>query len=217
MHAEAIAAMNRMIRLDLDTIGAYESAATACSVPAVKVLLDELRHDHERHVIELGEQVRALGGAPETHAGLKGLLLRGFARITSRGDHSALMAVRAAEELCARLSVSAMRAELPVPARVVLERSHEDEKLHRARLDEALSNRLWETVSKAPRPRRPRAGDGGARQPTRAERAASGDGATSKRPRRGTSKTARAAIHTATTAKSPRRGKRHPRVRAPQQ
>lgn len=214
MHAEAIATMNRLIRHDLDAIAANETAAPACEVPEVRRLLAELRHDHERHVIELGEQVQALGGVPAAHGSVTGLAVRTFAKLASRGDRSALMALRAIEELCARLTHPALRAELPAPARAVIERSDADEKRHRARLDAAISGRLWDTAGAVALAAAP-AGAPAAPAPRRAKRATmpaaeAAEGIAAPKARRSTSKAARAAVH-ATAPKSPRRGRR-PRV-----
>ncbi|UQA58287.1 DUF2383 domain-containing protein [Polyangium aurulentum] len=137
--------LNSLIMLDVDAVHAYDQAIEACEILTVKDTLTEFRNDHERHIHDLSEQVRALGGTPEVHRDLKGFVIEGFTALMSRGDHSALLAMRGNEELTNRVYKAALEMEdLSPEARTVIERNYADEQRHVSWINNQLSARVWE-------------------------------------------------------------------------
>lgn len=137
--------LNSLIKLDVDAVHAYDQAIEACEILTVKDTLTEFRNDHERHIHDLSEQVRTLGGTPEVHRDLKGFVIEGFTALMSRGDHSALLAMRGNEELTNRVYKAALEMEDLTPeARTVIERNYADEQRHVSWINSQLSARVWE-------------------------------------------------------------------------
>src|SRR3954469_11923479 len=83
--------LNDLIHLDIDAIRAYEHAIKACEHEVVASRLREFKGDHERHVRDLSDCVRRLGGEPANKPDVKGFFIEGFTAVTSLGTHSALM------------------------------------------------------------------------------------------------------------------------------
>src|SRR5262249_52746952 len=96
-------------------------------------------------VMELEGAVRALGGQPATGRDLKGFFIEGFTAIMSRGDRSALVAMRGNEEITTRRYEAALRAGLADETRALGEKNHDDELRHLAWIKDAIDRRAWET------------------------------------------------------------------------
>jgi uncharacterized protein (TIGR02284 family) len=143
-NAKIIDRLNDLIHLDIDAISAYDSAIRACEHESVAAPLRQFRSDHERHVRDLAEEVRALGGTPSERRDLKGFLIKGFTAIASRGTHSALMVMRGNEELTNRIYQKALKEELPDGVREVVELNYSDERRHLEWIQQALDQRVWE-------------------------------------------------------------------------
>lgn len=62
--AELVAELNDLLQLDQDAVGAYTLAIQALPMDAYREALTRYRADHERHVAELRELIRAHGGTP---------------------------------------------------------------------------------------------------------------------------------------------------------
>jgi uncharacterized protein (TIGR02284 family) len=144
MNEEAITTLNELIYLDVDAVSAYRQAIDACEVAEVKSQLITFKGDHERHVTELEGLVRSLGGEPASGRDLKGFFIEGFTAIMSRGDRSALLAMRANEEITTRKYEAALRANLAGEARALVEKNEKDEARHRAWIKAALERRAWD-------------------------------------------------------------------------
>jgi uncharacterized protein (TIGR02284 family) len=147
MARDVIEVLSDLIQLDRNAVGAYDQAIAACEQAHIKDTLVEFKRDHERHIGDVSEQVRALGGVPVETSDLKGKLLEGFTAITSRGDQSALLAMRGNEELTNREYASALEENLTAEARAIVERNHDDEKRHLAWIKDALSRKIWEKAA----------------------------------------------------------------------
>jgi uncharacterized protein (TIGR02284 family) len=144
MDNKAIEVMNGQIQLDRDAILAYDEAIEACEMPEIKRQLGEFRGDHERHVRDLSEVVKAFGGKPPEKRDLKGYVIQGFTKVMSRGDRSALLAMRGNEELTNRSYEAALKRDLPPEVRSLLERNLTDERRHLAWIKDAISARAWD-------------------------------------------------------------------------
>lgn len=144
MNEEACSKLNDLIHLDIDAIHAYRQAIDACTVAEVRDNLTAFMGDHERHVAELQGAVRALGGVPAEGKDLKGFFIEGFTAIASMGDQSALMAMRANEELTTRRYDAARKAGLTPEALVIVERNYTDEVRHLDWIKAAIDRKIWD-------------------------------------------------------------------------
>lgn len=137
--------LNSLIRLDVDAVHAYDQAIDACTMPELKNRLTEFRGDHDRHIRDLSDQVRALGGQPDVRKDWKGFLIQGFTAIASQGDHSALVAMRGNEELTNRSYQAALQmSDITPEVRSVLEKNYADEQRHLEWIKAQLDARVWE-------------------------------------------------------------------------
>jgi len=137
--------LNDLIKLDVDAVRAYDQALEACTIDEVVARLTDFRADHDRHIRDLSEQVRALGGEPDVRRDWKGFLIEGFTAIAAQGDHSALLAMRGNEELTNRTYRSALdMVDLSPEVRSVLERNYSDEQRHLEWIKGQLDARVWE-------------------------------------------------------------------------
>ena len=146
MNEEAIATLNDLIHLDIDAVQAYRQALDACEVAEVKSQLTAFKADHERHVTELETTVRCLGGEPASGRDLKGFFIEGFTAIMSRGDRSALLAMRANEEITTRKYEAALRTNLAGEVRALVEKNERDEARHLAWIKAAIERRAWDVT-----------------------------------------------------------------------
>lgn len=150
MNDKTIDVINGQIQLDLDAITAYEDAISACDSQEITAELALFRGDHERHVRNLSEMVRLLGGEPTTNTDLKGVFIHGFTKLTSRSDRSALLAMRANEELTNRSYKAALERDLPDDVRALFERNLADEQRHLAWIKDAIAARAWDREQPSP-------------------------------------------------------------------
>ncbi len=155
MNESTIKVINGQIEIDLDAIAAYEEAISACDSQDIKAELALFRGDHERHVRNLSEMVRLLGGEPAAKTDLKGMFIQGFTKLTSRGDRSALMAMRGNEELTNRSYRAALENNVPEEVRALFERNLADEQRHLAWIKDAIAARAWDREQPAPPPAPP--------------------------------------------------------------
>ncbi len=137
--------LNDLIKLDVDAVHAYDQAISACVIDEVKDRLTEFRGDHDRHIRDLSQCVRTLGGTPEVERDWKGFFIEGFTAIASQGDHSALLAMRGNEELTNRKYQNALNlTNLTPEVRSLLERNFSDEQRHLQWIRSQLDARVWE-------------------------------------------------------------------------
>jgi uncharacterized protein (TIGR02284 family) len=148
MARNTIEIMNDLIQLDVDAVHAYEQAIEACDIVTIQEKLRAFQGDHERHIEDLSRLVRARGAEPKVTRDAKGFLIKGFTAIMSRGDHSALMAMRGNEELTNlsyKNALDDVGAEAEV--RTVVERNYADEQRHLAWIKDALDQKLYEKAA----------------------------------------------------------------------
>jgi rubrerythrin len=140
LHEKIVGVLNSLIQLDYDAIQAYDRAIAKISNEAVKRDLESFRRDHERHILDLSECVRGLGGVPEELGrDFKGVLLEGLTALRSvTGTVGALKAMRTNEEITNRLYDQALQTALPGNVRKVLERNRDDERRHLSYIERAL-------------------------------------------------------------------------------
>ncbi|WP_437930100.1 DUF2383 domain-containing protein [Sorangium sp. So ce291] len=145
MNKTAVSKLNDLIQLDADAVLAYQQALDACEVSEIHRKLKSFQDDHQQHINDLAELVRANGEEPRIKRDLKGFLIEGFTAIASQGDRSALLSMLGNEELSNHMYEAALKTDLPDEARAVVERNRRDEARHLAWIKEAIAERLWET------------------------------------------------------------------------
>jgi uncharacterized protein (TIGR02284 family) len=137
--------LNDLIKLDVDAVHAYDQAISGCKMDELKRRLTEFRGDHDRHIRDLSECVRQLGGQPEVQQDWKGFLIEGFTAIVSQGDHSSLVAMQGNEELTNSSYRKALELEdLSPDVRALLERNYSDEQKHLSWIKDQIQARVWE-------------------------------------------------------------------------
>jgi uncharacterized protein (TIGR02284 family) len=140
--------LNELIAMDHDAVGAYEAAIERIDVEFLRMRLREFQHDHERHIRELSQVVRGLGGTPRERPDTKGFILKGFTAVTSMmGNEAALQAMRGNEVLTNRTYRTALQEEWSDDIRAIIERNYQDEQNHLSFIEEALRNRAWEQAA----------------------------------------------------------------------
>lgn len=130
--ASLIETLNQLIQLDYDAVKAYEQAIDRVDDPEVESDFESFLLDHERHITDLSQLVRELGGTPKTLGrDLKGVLLEGMTMLRSAtGTLGALRAMRTNERLTNRTYEKALAHDLPSHARAVVAVNFEDERRH---------------------------------------------------------------------------------------
>lgn len=132
--------LNGLIQLDFDAIQAYESAIKRIDIEAINNELEQFKRDHERHILDLSEVVRGLGGEPLSPGrDLKGVLLETMTALRSvLGTTQALKAMRTGEQLTNRQYDEAVRLDLPRHVQAIVARNREDERRHLEYIEGAI-------------------------------------------------------------------------------
>ncbi|HSU14196.1 DUF2383 domain-containing protein [Longimicrobium sp.] len=131
--AKLIAELNDLLRLDHDAIGAYTIAIESVESVTYRETLEGFRRDHERHVRELTELVRAAGGTPAEgpHASSSPfkLAVQSLGKLAG-SDRALILAFKANEgESVAKYAAAAERPH-PDAIAEVLRRAARDEEKH---------------------------------------------------------------------------------------
>ncbi|HYH78136.1 MAG TPA: DUF2383 domain-containing protein [Longimicrobium sp.] len=132
--ARLIAELNDLLRLDFDAIGAYTLAIAQVESTTYRETLQGFLADHERHVRELTELVRAAGGTPAESSHLStGPFKLGMQALGAiGGDRATILAFKANEgESVAKYRAAAERPHAENVAEV-LRRAARDEEKHYA-------------------------------------------------------------------------------------
>src|SRR4051812_41405688 len=91
---------NDLIRFDYDAIGAYDEAIDKIKEVVVTQELSRFRSDHERHVRDLSQCVRRLGGDPPERPGVRGVVRKTMTKLAGLiGTEATLRAMRSNEEV----------------------------------------------------------------------------------------------------------------------
>lgn len=130
-----------LIELDYDAIEAYQAAIDRLEDFMVQQQMRAFMADHERHVRELSEIVRAQGGEAPTGGDFKRVLTKGKVVIGNLvGDRGILMAMKSNEDDTNQAYEHAVRRhDLTTELREVLQRNLADERRHRAWIEDRLS------------------------------------------------------------------------------
>ncbi|MCC6551436.1 MAG: ferritin-like domain-containing protein [Polyangiaceae bacterium] len=139
----AVEEIRGLILLDHAAVQAYQIAAQACTIQEISQTLDAFRGDHERHVRELSEALRGMGGEAPEFLDESGQIIVGYTRLSALEDRSALVAMRGNEELTNEAYLSARSSELPDEVRRLVEANWQDEQHHIRWIEEEIRDRGW--------------------------------------------------------------------------
>jgi uncharacterized protein (TIGR02284 family) len=137
---EVVTLLNQLIHLEYDAIEACRSAVARVTDSEDRGRLGELLGDHRRHVDELADVVRNLGGEPAGVGDLRQALVRGRVALGALvGERAMLEAIRRNEwDIAAAYGRAASQPGVPVDVLAVLERHLCDERGHHAWVNERL-------------------------------------------------------------------------------
>jgi rubrerythrin len=143
---ELVDKLKSLFHLDVDAVHSYNQAIKNMDVADYRKQLSMFRDDHERHVKEISERIRALGDTPPDYSrDFKGFFLEGFAAIrSSSGTEGALNAMRSAEQMTNRTYGDAMNWDVDQDTRSLIQRNYDDERRHLQWVEQTLSTRAWE-------------------------------------------------------------------------
>ncbi len=140
---DTVKKFNTLIQLDIDAVHAYGQALSSVEEPVLKERLAAFQEDHQRHIRELSEEVRKLGGTPEEYSkDFKGHLIEGFTSLRSiTGTDGALKAMEQNEVLTNKKYSDACNWDLPVSVKPLIEKAAADEEMHLQFIRETLKSR----------------------------------------------------------------------------
>jgi len=140
--ASLVAELNDLLQLDHDAVQAYGIAIEAVEDERLRETLIAFRGDHERHIDELTELIRAHGGIPiETAHIPTGMFKAAVQRAgAARGDRALMLAFKANERQVRDKYRRHADAPHPPEVRAVLARAAADEERHYAWALEVLDD-----------------------------------------------------------------------------
>jgi rubrerythrin len=141
LHGDLNTVLRHLVALDYDAIEAYRAAIERLSDTEAKSALTEFMRDHERHIEEVGALIRKMGRDPPKGPDAKRVLTQGKVVIAGLfGDRPILMAMKTNEDDTNKAyERAAERSDLTLEAQLLLRRSLEDERRHRAWIEQRLA------------------------------------------------------------------------------
>ncbi|MBW3629081.1 MAG: PA2169 family four-helix-bundle protein [Gemmatimonadetes bacterium] len=139
--AEILAALNDLLQLDHDAIGAYQVAVERLEDRSHAQQIQVFLLDHERHVQDLNRLIQELGGTPRNEPHASGPLKQAIQGLGGLGgDKGTLMAFRTNEmQVRTRYQGYLARAgSWPGEVRATIDRNALDEERHFGWVDEVL-------------------------------------------------------------------------------
>ncbi len=137
--------LNEVLQIDIDAVGAYQTAIDSISELAIKRQLIQFKADHERHCTDLNALVQRFGGDPNKRPDLRGVVRKGFTKVAGLvGTEATLRAMLSNERLTNDVYARHVQRAFPPDVLDVLRRNFGDEQRHFAWIDTALRERLWE-------------------------------------------------------------------------
>lgn len=149
---DAVRKLKALAQLDIDAIFAYNQAIERIDVAAVRSRIIQFRADHENHVLALSELIRRYGDTPpEFTKDIQGYVIEGVTALRSiSGTYGALKAMRSNETVTNHAYAEALALDFPADVKLLLEDHYGDEVKHLAYIEQALTERIWESAAKAP-------------------------------------------------------------------
>lgn len=130
-----------LIQLDIDAVlGGYAPALEHIKNKDIHAKLVSFKKDHERHIKDLSDVVKILGGTPpELTKDFKGFMIQGMTALQSIfGEHAALKAMQTNEKLTNSTYKKALQENLPEDVRTIVQLNYQDEQMHLAYIEEQL-------------------------------------------------------------------------------
>jgi uncharacterized protein (TIGR02284 family) len=145
MAADVLQTLINLCQLDIDAYRAYEQALENITHANIATTIRGFQADHDRHVRELSDAIRRLGGTPpERKPDLKGFLLEGFTAIRSAtGTAGALKAMESNEMLTNNRYEAALSINMPDDIRLLVQKNREDERRHLDWIRDANQRQIW--------------------------------------------------------------------------
>jgi rubrerythrin len=133
--------LGSLMKLDYDAARAYEQALEKIHDQAIHHTLFKFLNDHHRHVTDLSNTIRSLGGeAPSPSPDIKGFMIEGFSSMRSMtGIKGALEAMRMNEKVTNKHYAAAAKMDFPESIRLLVENNYGDEQRHLAYIESALN------------------------------------------------------------------------------
>ena len=141
LHGDLKAVLRQLVELDFDAVEAYRSAIDRLKDAEAKAALGGFMQDHQRHITDLGVLLRAMGEDPPTGPDAKRLLAQGKVVIAGLiGDRAILTAMKTNEDDTNTAYERANgRDDVSPEAQLVLRRNLDDERRHRAWIEQRIS------------------------------------------------------------------------------
>jgi len=140
-HGDIRSVLHDLVELDLDAVEAYRTAIDKLEDTESKSALTGFMGDHERHVTEVGEALRKLGGEPPSGPDFKRVLTQGKVVLGGiAGDKGILKAMKSNEDdTNAAYERASSRTDVTPDLQALLRRNLDDERRHRAWIESRLS------------------------------------------------------------------------------
>jgi uncharacterized protein (TIGR02284 family) len=140
--------LNEVLQIDLDAVGAYQSAIDRIDEISIKQQLQAFQGDHQRHIIDLKAIIRRCGGEPRDKPDLQGAIRKGFTALAGLvGTEAALRAMLSNERKTNEVYEHHVKKNFPADILDVLRRNYSDEQRHFAWIESAVHTRLWEQTA----------------------------------------------------------------------
>jgi uncharacterized protein (TIGR02284 family) len=149
LHGDIKTVLRQLVHLDFDSIEAYGAAIERLKDDGTKSTLTEFKGDMQRHVQEIGDQLRGLGEDPPTGPDAKRLLTEGKVVIAGLvgGDQAILKAMKSNEEdTNTAYERASTREDLSPELQLILRRNLEDARRHRGWIEERIHSSSQQSV-----------------------------------------------------------------------
>lgn len=136
-----------LCRLDIDAVTAYEQAFAQVDHPVVRKRFTEFVSDHNRHIVDLSQQLRDYGEVPpRREPGKDAFFTRGFSGAgPGTGIKGVLEAMEANERIVSAAYADALdHPDMSPDARALILENYEDEKRHLEFVEESSEAKVWE-------------------------------------------------------------------------
>jgi uncharacterized protein (TIGR02284 family) len=128
-----------VVELDYDAIAAYKAAIERIDSADYKAKLKEFLADHERHVRDLSEAIRRIGGNPPKGGDAMKILTKGQVVIAGlAGDKAILKAMKMNEDQTNSMYEDAVKENYPEDIHALLQDGLADERRHRAWIENTV-------------------------------------------------------------------------------
>jgi hypothetical protein len=135
--ADFATALQELVELDYDAIEAYEAAIEKLENPEYKMMMQEFKDDHRRHVQEIGEILTAHGKTVPKSADAKKWLTKGKVMIAALMSDISILSAMQSNEVDTNTAYENVNSHEGkwIDIEDILKRGWEDEKRHKAWLD----------------------------------------------------------------------------------